>query len=67
MKKQVEEWLEFSKIDLLSAKKLIEDEHYRSRIISDFSELREKLGEQGASDRAAKIILEEATDQSIIG
>ena len=26
MKKQVEEWLNFSKIDLLSAKKLLEDE-----------------------------------------
>ncbi len=39
-------------------KKLLEDVNYRSRIISEYKELYEKLGGQGASSRAAKVILD---------
>ncbi len=42
--------------------KLLEDDIIRSRILSDYGKLREKLGEKGASDRAARIVLETAAD-----
>ena len=37
--------------------KILDDEVNRSRIISDYGKLREKLGDRGASERAAKLIL----------
>ena len=39
--------------------RLLHDEDHRERILSDYAELRLKLGEKGASEMAARIILSE--------
>ncbi|MEJ2594267.1 MAG: lipid-A-disaccharide synthase [bacterium] len=43
----------------LELDRIINDENNRSRMLSDYGELRRKLGETGASKRAADIILSE--------
>ena len=40
--------------------RILEDDTVRSRILADYDILREKLGDEGASDRSARIILQEA-------
>ena len=37
-------------------KRILEDQAHRDRVIGDFAELRRRLGEKGASERAARVI-----------